>query len=142
MQIVHEDTNRVSIHLELEVDNGDPPPKIRCITNAIMPLNLKWERNIGDGGLPNRVTQAEEFRQGRITQYLSWNRNIRTSDGGVYVCSSSNTLGENTRAHLTLIIRSETIVKCVVLHLNIIIQVILSLHPSSRISSMHYLALT
>ena len=109
VQIVYEATNIVSTNVELEVDNGDPPLKIHCITNANRPLNLTWSRRIGNSGLPSGVTQVYEFRQGRITQYLSWNRNIKISDRGVYVCSSSNTLGENTRATLTLILRSETI---------------------------------
>ena len=107
MKIANGNSNEMSTAIEIELKNGDTPPTIRCISNANRPLNLTWTKSIGSGSLPNGATQRYEFRPGGQTQYLSWSRNLRASDGGVYVCSSSNTLGENTRAQLTLVLRSK-----------------------------------
>ena len=110
MRIESEESDKMVTDVELEFETGSTSPMVRCVSNANLPLNLTWTRNIGSGSLHSGVTQRYEFMPGRQVQHLTWNREIKTSDGGVYVCSSSNTLGENTRAQLTLVIQSKSIV--------------------------------
>lgn len=111
VHIEYDESDEMSADMQLEFENGDSPSMVRCVSNANMPLNLTWTRNIGSGSLPNGITQRNEFMAGRQVQHLTWNRNVKTSDGGVYVCSSSNTLGDNTMAQLTIVVQSRFIIR-------------------------------
>ena len=95
----------MSSSFQVHLLDGDAPPLIYCVSNANQRLNLTWSRDARR--LPLGIEQSYEFVPGKQILQLRWTRNVRASDVGSYLCSSSNTFGEITRVQFTLILKSK-----------------------------------
>ena len=76
--------------LHLVFDEGAPGPTIACLADGYLPPTVEWIKDNGRS-LPSEV--AQQNGNGDIQLLLRWERPLKFSDSGCYVCLASNNIG-------------------------------------------------